>query len=114
MEEVLLEEASPHYYGGSLALPLLLAPALPSLAAAFRQDSGVAYTQYCTVLYCTVLYRQDSGVAYSDYGAAFARFVETQHRRLYTTQAAAWLDHPQLADIRQVPRLPQSEDALTL
>ena len=24
MEEVLLEEASPHYYGGSLALPLLL------------------------------------------------------------------------------------------
>ena len=56
MEEVLLDEASPHYYGGSLALPLLLAPALPSLAAAFRQDSGVAYTQYCTVLYCTVLY----------------------------------------------------------
>ena len=93
MEEVLLEEASPHYYGGSLALPLLLAPALPSLAAAFRQDSGVAY---------------------SDYGAAFARFVETQHRRLYTTQAAAWLDHPQLADIRRVPRLSHSEDALTL
>ena len=74
----------------------------------------VAYTQYCTVLYCTVLYRQDSGVAYSDYGAAFARFVETQHRRLYTTQAAAWLDHPQLADIRRVPRLSHSEDALTL
>ena len=40
-------------------------------------------------------FRQDSGLAYSEYGAAFALFVETQHSRLYTTQAA-WLTHPHI------------------
>ena len=42
-------------------------PALPHLVAAFRQDSGLAY---------------------SEYGAALALFVETQHSRLCITQAA--------------------------
>ena len=63
-----------HLFCGSLALALLLDPALPHLVAAFRQDSGLAY---------------------SEYRAAFALFVETQHSRLYTTQAA-WLTHPHI------------------
>ena len=52
-----------HLFCGSLALALLLDPALPHLVAAFRQDSGLAY---------------------SEYGAALALFVETQHSRLCT------------------------------
>ena len=62
-----MEKDSLHFFRGSIALPLLLGPALPPLVAAFRLDFGLAY---------------------SEYGAAFALFVETQHRRLYTTQAA--------------------------
>ena len=53
-----MEKDSLHFFCGSLALALLLGPALPHLVAAFRQDSGLAY---------------------SEYGAAFALFVETQH-----------------------------------
>ena len=69
-----MEKDCLQFFCGSLALPLLLGPALPSLVAAFRQDSGLAY---------------------SEYGAAFALFEETQHSRLYTTQAA-WLTHPHI------------------
>ena len=53
-----MEKDSLHFFCRSLALALLLGPALPHLVAAFRQDSGLAY---------------------SEYGAAFALFVETQH-----------------------------------
>ena len=53
-----MEKDSLHIFYRSLALALLLGPALPHLVAAFRQDLGLAY---------------------SEYGAAFALFVETQH-----------------------------------
>ena len=71
-----------HLFCGSLALALLLDPALPHLVAAFRQDSGLAY---------------------SEYGAALALFVETQHSRLCTTQAA-WLTHPHIYTCVQIYR----------
>ena len=69
-----MEKDSFNFFCGSLALAPLLGPALPHLVATFRQDSGLAF---------------------SEYGAAFALFVETQHSRLYTTQAP-WLTHPQI------------------
>ena len=75
-----------HLFCGSLALALLLDPALPHLVAAFRQDSGLAY---------------------SEYGAALALFVETQHSRLCTTQAA-WLTHPHIYTCAQITNISQS------
>ena len=61
-------------------------PALPHLVAAFRQDLGLAY---------------------SEYGAALALFVETQHSRLCTTQAA-WLTHPHIYTCAQITNISQS------
>ena len=58
-----MEKDSLHFFCRSLALALLLGPALPRLVAAFRQDSGLAY---------------------SEYGAALALFVETQHSTAHT------------------------------
>ena len=66
-----MEKDSLHLFCGSLALGLLLGPAPPS----GRLQAG-------------------HGLAYSEYGAAFALFVETQHSRLYTSQA--WLTHPHI------------------
>ena len=37
-----------HFFCGSLALGLLLGSALFHLVAAFRQDSGLAYSEYAT------------------------------------------------------------------
>ena len=58
-----MEKDSVHFFCRSLALALLLGPTLPHLVAAFRQDSGLAY---------------------SEYGAALALFVETQHSTAHT------------------------------
>ena len=52
-----MEKDSLHFFCSSLALALLLGPALPHLVAPTRQDSGLAY---------------------SEYRAAFALFVGTQ------------------------------------
>ena len=79
MEEVLLNETSPDYYGHSLSLPMLLTgQSFTDLVSAFRDDSGVSYTSY---------------------GDKFVDFVETSHSRMYQTQTRTWLQNPAICDI---------------
>ena len=51
-----------HLFCGSLALALLLGPALPHLVAAFRQDSGLAYSEYGAA--CAIVLVLWSGLRY--------------------------------------------------
>jgi len=79
MEEVMLNETSPDYYGHSLSLPMLLSgQSFTDLVSAFRDDSGVPYTSY---------------------GDKFVDFVETSHSRMYQTQTRTWLQNPAICDI---------------
>jgi len=79
MQEVLLDEASPNYFGHKLLLPMFLC--------------GQSYTELISA------FKDDSGVPYTSYGKEFTEFVEKSHADMYQTETKNWLRHSSLNEI---------------
>ena len=82
MQEVLLDETSPNYFGHKLLLPMFLC--------------GQSYTELISA------FKDDSGVPYTSYGKEFTEFVEKSHADMYQTETKNWLRHSSLNEIRYV------------